>query len=236
MTVDKSGERVRTMFAEISANYDRMNHLLSLNVDRYWRWRTVRLVPPRGAAPILDLCTGTGDLAFTYFRAGRGRVPVVGVDFCRPMLEGARRKQQRASLGDALSFVEADAQQLPFDGNCFQIVTVAFGLRNVAQTDRALREMVRVCQPGGRVAVLEFSLPEREPVRSLYGWYFRHVLPRLGQWLARNNQGAYNYLPSSVGQFPAGAALAEQMRQAGLTQVIFTPLTLGIATLYVGSK
>ncbi|MFM9114570.1 MAG: class I SAM-dependent methyltransferase, partial [Planctomycetota bacterium] len=133
-TVDKSGLRVRRMFSEIAPNYDRMNHLLSMQVDRYWRWRTVRQVPPRGEAPILDLCTGTGDLALAYFRAADGRVPVVGADFCPEMLSFAEKKRIASGLSDSLTFQEADAQNLPFPDNHFQIVSVAFGLRNVADT------------------------------------------------------------------------------------------------------
>lgn len=234
--VDKSGERVQQMFGQIADRYDRMNHLLSMNIDRYWRWRCLRLVPPQGHEPILDVCTGTGDLALAYRRATRGQVPIVATDFCDPMLEKGREKAARWGFGEEISFVQADTQQLPFPENRFQIVTVAFGLRNVADTDRGLREMVRVCRPGGRVAVLEFSLPAWEPWRSLYGWYFRNVLPRLGQWLARNEQQAYDYLPASVGQFPMGQALADRMVMAGLNSVKYHSLTGGIATLYVGVK
>ncbi len=234
--VDKSGERVQQMFGQIADRYDRMNHLLSMNIDRYWRWRCLRLVPPQGHEPILDVCTGTGDLALAYRRATRGQVPIVATDFCDPMLEKGREKAARWGFGEEISFVQADTQQLPFPENRFQIVTVAFGLRNVADTDRGLREMVRVCRPGGRVAVLEFSLPAWEPWRSLYGWYFRNVLPRLGQWLSRNEQQAYDYLPASVGQFPMGQALADRMVMAGLNSVKYHSLTGGIATLYVGVK
>ena len=126
--------------------------------------------------------------------------------------------------------------RLPFEDNGFQIVCVAFGLRNVSDTDRGLREMVRVCEPGGKVAVLEFSMPRWQPFRGIYAWYFRRVLPAVGQWLARNRQDAYNYLPASVLEFPDGEALADRMRQAGLSSVQYYPLTLGIATLYVGQK
>lgn len=237
MIVDKSGERVRRMFGEIAPKYDRMNHLLSMNVDKYWRWRTVRIVRPTGDAPILDVCTGTGDLAFAFSRASGGEAPVVGADFCPEMLRIAeQKKRQRRLDDDRLRFVEADTQRLPFDDDHFQIVSVAFGLRNVADTDRGLSEMTRVCRPGGKVAVLEFSMPRWQPFRGLYGWYFRNVLPRVGQWLARNNESAYEYLPSSVGEFPMGEELAQRMRDAGLGTVRYYPFTLGVATLYVGEK
>lgn len=236
MAVDKSEARVRRMFGEIAPRYDLLNHLLSLNVDRYWRRRAVRYAPPNGSGPILDLCTGTGDLALAYDRASGRQVPIVAADFCHEMLVLGDEKGRRAGAAQRVRFIEADAQRLPFADDHFQLVTVAFGLRNVTDTDQGLREMVRVCRPGGRVAVLEFSMPTRQPLRSLYGWYFRQVLPRVGQWLARNRQSAYNYLPASVSEFPSGEALAERMRAAGLGAVEFHPLTFGVATLYLGTK
>jgi demethylmenaquinone methyltransferase/2-methoxy-6-polyprenyl-1,4-benzoquinol methylase len=234
-TVDKSGARVRQMFGEIAGRYDLLNHLLSMNVDRYWRWRTVRAVPPTGDGPILDVCTGTGDLALAYYRAAGGKLKITGTDFCHPMLVIGAQKGDRWAKGE-IEFLEADTQKLPFSDDTFQIVSVAFGLRNVSDTDQGLREMTRVCRPGGRVAVLEFSMPRWQPFRGIYGWYFRNVLPWLGQWLARNRQGAYNYLPASVMQFPEGEALVRRMEAAGLKQVTYRSLSFGIATLYVGVK
>lgn len=224
------------MFGQIAPRYDRMNHLLSWQVDRYWRWQTVRKVPARNGAPILDLCTGTGDLALAYSKASGGRVPIIAADFCHPMLAEGRRKAEKAGRSNHLTFVEADAQQLPFPDDHFQIVCCAFGLRNVTDTNRGLQEMTRVCQPGGKVAVLEFSLPRWRPWRAVYGWYFRNILPRIGQALARNEEDAYDYLPSSVSEFPSGEALAERMRACGLHDVKFFPMTMGVATLYVGTK
>ncbi len=234
--VDKSNQRVQEMFGEIASNYDRMNHLLSMNVDRYWRWRTVRMVKPLATEPILDVCTGTGDLALAFYRKTGGKAPVVGADFCPEMLEIGEQKKERAGINGQLRFVEADTQELPFEDDYFQVVAVAFGLRNVADTDRGLREMTRVCRPGGKVAVLEFSTPTWQPMKAFYGFYFRNILPRIGQLLARNDANAYSYLPDSVGEFPAGKALAEKMRDAGLSEVNYHPLTFGIATLYVGVK
>ena len=141
-------------------------------------------------------------------------------------------------LGDHrdLEFLEADSQHLPFADDTFGCVTVAFGLRNVSDTDRGLQEMIRVCTPGGQVSVLEFSQPRLFGLRQIYAFYFSHVLPRVGQWFARNDKSAYKYLPESVGQFPCGQALADRMTQNGLTDVRFTPLTFGVATIYEGTK
>jgi demethylmenaquinone methyltransferase/2-methoxy-6-polyprenyl-1,4-benzoquinol methylase len=241
MPVDKSSDRVRRMFGQIAGRYDFLNHLLSLNIDRYWRRRTVRLVPPQPHVdtrplPILDVCTGTGDLALAYDRAAKGKTPIIAADFCREMLAIGREKAHRAGADGHITFVEADAQYLPLPSDAFQIVCVAFGLRNVADTDRGLAEMTRVCAPGGRVAVLEFSSPTKQPFKTVYGWYFRRVLPRIGRFFERQSGDAYEYLPNSVGEFPQGEALLERMRAAGLGELRSYPLTLGVVTLYVGTK
>jgi demethylmenaquinone methyltransferase/2-methoxy-6-polyprenyl-1,4-benzoquinol methylase len=204
-------------------------------VDYYWRWRSVRAAPPDGDAANLDVCTGTGDLARAYARAA-GDADVIGADFTHEMLVRADAKQQQANRSDAVCFVEADTQHLPFADNQFQIVCVAFGLRNVADTRAGLREMLRVCRPGGRVVVLEFSTPRNRLFGAAYRWYFRHVLPRIGQLIARNRESAYSYLPQSVSEFPDGERLAKIMQECGLSAVKHRPLTFGIATLYIGRK
>ena len=239
--LDKSEKRIRQMFGEISQRYDFLNHFLSGGTDWYWRWRTVRAAAPRGDAPILDVCTGTGDLALAYWKKVRGKAPVVGADFTQEMLVIADKKAAKSQAtatanGVPLVFLQADAQRLPFADEQFQIVSVAFGLRNVTDTSLGLVEMIRVCRPRGRVVVLEFSLPGNRVLRGLYTWYFRNVLPRIGQLLARNSQEAYAYLPASVGEFPYGEKLASLMRACGLRRVTYTPLTFGIATLYIGEK
>jgi demethylmenaquinone methyltransferase/2-methoxy-6-polyprenyl-1,4-benzoquinol methylase len=239
--LDKRETRIRTMFGNIARRYDLLNHLLSLNIDRYWRWRTTRLAPPNldgpgTVTPILDVCTGTGDLALAYDRAANRRVPIVGTDFCLPMLLPARDKTQRRRAADRIRYIEADTQRLPFPDDTFQLTTVAFGLRNVTDTERGLAEMVRVTQPGGRVAILEFSRPRHWLFGRLYRFYFRRILPCVGQVISRSRDNAYNYLPASVMEFPDGEALAEKLRGHGLTDVRWYPLTFGIATLYVGTK
>jgi demethylmenaquinone methyltransferase/2-methoxy-6-polyprenyl-1,4-benzoquinol methylase len=224
------------MFGRIAGRYDFLNHLLSLGVDHYWRWRTVRLVPPAGPLPILDVCTGTGDLALAYDRAADQKTQIVAGDFCQEMLEIGRAKALKIGADSRIEFIEADAQALPVPSDAFQIVCVAFGLRNVADTDRGLSEMARACAPGGHVAVLEFSTPTWQPFKAIYGWYFRNVLPRIGRLFARESGDAYEYLPTSVREFPQGEALADRMRAAGLAQIRRYPLTFGVATLYVGKK
>jgi demethylmenaquinone methyltransferase/2-methoxy-6-polyprenyl-1,4-benzoquinol methylase len=224
------------MFGRIAPRYDLLNHLLSLNIDKYWRWRTTRLVPVEGRGPILDLCTGTGDLALAYDRAAAAQVAIVGADFCHEMLLPAVKKTDRRGASTRIRYLEADAQRLPFADDTFQIVSVAFGLRNVTDTDRGLAEMVRVTQPGGRVAILEFSRPQHWLFGRMYRFYFRRLLPWIGQMVSHSQDNAYHYLPASVMEFPDGAALGERLRVHGLTEVRWYPFTFGIATLYVGTK
>jgi demethylmenaquinone methyltransferase/2-methoxy-6-polyprenyl-1,4-benzoquinol methylase len=234
--LDKREARIRRMFGQVAPRYDLLNRLLSLNIDKYWRWRTTRLVPPVGHAPILDLCTGTGDLALAYDRAAGGQVSIVGADFCHEMLIRATDKTRKRGREDRIRYIEADAQQLPLPSDRFQIASVAFGLRNVTNTDRGLAEMVRVTRPGGRVAILEFSQPRHWLFGRMYRFYFTHILPRVGQAISRSEDNAYRYLPASVQEFPNGDALAQRLRDHGLKDVHFHPFTFGIATLYVGTK
>ncbi len=235
-SVDKSGQNVRDMFAQIAPRYDLMNHVLSLGIDIRWRRRVLKQLRLERDLPILDCCTGTGDLALMLAAAVQGRVPVVGSDFCAPMLERARAKHAKHHGQLPVEFIEADSQYLPFDDGAFQAVTVAFGLRNVQDTDRGIREMLRVCAAGGQVAVLEFSQPTLPGFKQIYQAYFKHVLPRVGQFFAKNDKSAYEYLPNSVVEFPSGEALATRMRTAGLKNVQVLPLTFGVASLYIGDR
>ncbi len=224
------------MFSNIAPTYDLLNHLLSLNIDRYWRRRTTVLVPPSADARILDLCTGTGDLALAYDRAANETATIVGADFSHEMLVRAVRKTERRRAAQRIAYVEADAQRLPFPNDMFDITTVAFGLRNVTDTNRGIAEMVRVTRSGGKVAILEFSRPRHWLFGRLYRFYFRRLLPLVGQIVSRSKDNAYGYLPASVLEFPDGEALAERLRQQGLVDVRWIPFTFGIATLYIGMK
>jgi demethylmenaquinone methyltransferase/2-methoxy-6-polyprenyl-1,4-benzoquinol methylase len=224
------------MFGSIAHRYDFLNHLLSLNIDKRWRAATTRLVPPIPGVPVLDCCTGTADLALAYDRAAAGQSPVLGSDFCRPMLEIGWKKVQKAAASSRIRLLEADTQRLPWPADTFGVVSVAFGLRNVADTRRGLEEMIRVARPGGRVAILEFSRPRNRVLSGLYLTFFRHVLPKVGQALAPNVDQAYDYLPTSVLQFPEGEAMLALMRERGLADCRQHRLTFGVATLYVGTK
>ena len=232
--VDKSGAKVRGMFAEIAPRYDFVNRLLSGGIDVWWRHVTVSRAPPPSAGAILDCCTGTGDLALAYAAQAGPGVRIVASDFCRPMLDRGAEKSARA--GRAIEWIEADAMALPFPDRSFDLVTVAFGLRNIADTARGLAEMARVLVPGGRLAILEFSLPANRLVRGFYLWYFRRILPLVGNAVARNASDAYTYLNKSVEEFPSGDALAALVRAAGFDRVEQVPLTFGIATLTIATR
>jgi demethylmenaquinone methyltransferase/2-methoxy-6-polyprenyl-1,4-benzoquinol methylase len=225
------------MFAEIAPRYDLLNHVLSLNIDRYWRSQTLKRLALRPGESVLDVCTGTGDLALAAARNLGPNAEVVGTDFCSEMLDIARSKQSRGLAGHTrLRFIEADTTQLPFEDRSFDAVTVAFGIRNVVDTDRGLQEMIRVCRPGGQVAILEFSKPSWPILKQGYGFYFRYVLPRIGNSIARNQSDAYRYLPESVVEFPSGKQFAQLMIRNGLQEVRCVPMTLGVVTLYLGRR
>lgn len=235
--VDKSGDRVRRMFAEIAPRYDLLNHVLSLNIDRYWRWRTLKQLNLQPGTPFLDVCTGTGDLAIAASKSLGSATEVIGSDFCAEMLEFARKKQSKlAEPRPNLQFVEADTMKLPFADGLFQAVSVAFGLRNVADTKAGLLEMKRVCRDGGTVAILEFSKPSLPGLKQLYEFYFKSVLPKIGNSVAKNSSEAYQYLPQSVSEFPSGEQLASLLREVGLKNVLWRPMTFGVVTLYSGIK
>ena len=198
-SVDKSSDRVRLMFAQIAGKYDLLNHLLSLNIDKSWRTATVRHVGPVQSGPILDLCTGTGDLAFA-FRQTNPQVEIVGADFCTEMLDVAKDKLAQRSVRE-IDFVEASAMQLPFPQGHFEVVSVAFGIRNVEDTDQGLREIVRVCRPGGQVAILEFSKPSIWPLNHLYPT-FDFYFPALGNCWRRTTNPPTSIYPAVCAPFP----------------------------------
>jgi demethylmenaquinone methyltransferase/2-methoxy-6-polyprenyl-1,4-benzoquinol methylase len=222
---------VQQMFSEIAPRYDFLNRVLSAGVDRVWRLAAVKAALEIRPARILDLATGTGDIALLLKKVAP-EVEVIGGDFALPMLELARQKAQRAGL--AISFVEADALQLPFPDGHFDAVTIAFGFRNFADYKKALAELYRVLAPGGRLCILEFPPPPRGGLGALYRFYFTRILPLIGG-LISGNASAYRYLPDSVERFPDPPTLATMMALAGFN-TRYQLFTGGITALHIGDK
>lgn len=223
------------MFARVAGRYDLLNHLLSFNLDRYWRRQTVgrvRELLARPDARVLDICCGTGDLTLALAAAAGGK-PVFGSDFCHPMLVEARRKTR--SRGACCALFEADALRLPVASGSLDLITVAFGLRNFVNYQDGLREMCRVLKPGGAAAILEFSQPPNRAFAALYGFYSLRVLPAIGG-IVSGSRAAYQYLPESVRKFPGAEALADRMREAGFAEVSYQRMTGGIVALHVGVR
>lgn len=221
------------MFANISARYDLLNHLLSGSLDKRWRQRVARRLAKivNADGVVLDVACGTGDLSFALFEAIGART--IGTDFCRPMLEVAQRKASKQ--GTPVPFVEGDALHLPFQSDWFDGVTIAFGLRNLASFEGGLKELFRVTKPGGGVVVLEFSRPTIPGFRSLFQFYFHRVLPLLGGAVS-GSKSAYEYLPDSVRRFPDQDDLAALMRKVGFEGVEYSNLTGGVAAIHFGKK
>lgn len=228
------GRGIRDMFDAIAPRYDLLNRLLSFGIDRRWRRHAVGLlaVPPGGR--VLDVATGTGDVALEIAARTPASVQIVGADFTQGMLLQGLVKIARSPHAGRVHLVNAPCEALPHPDAVFDGVTIAFGIRNVVDREAGLREMQRVLRPGGRVVILEFSTPSNRFFGALYDFYFRRVLPRVGGLLSRRS--AYQYLPDSVLAFPARATFEEMMQNAGFSAVSHRDLTFGIATLYIGSK
>ena len=222
------------MFDAIAGRYDFLNHLLSAGLDRRWRARAMREARLAPGARVLDLCTGTADLAIAAIDAAPG-ARVVGVDFSGNMLRLGLDKLRRRALDRRVSLVRGDATTIPVRDAWADAASIGFGIRNVAHPESALAELARVLKPGGRLVILEFGEPVVPGVRGLYNWYFRAVLPRLGQ-LVSKHQSAYSYLPASVGAFPPPAEFAATISSHGFRDVQAVPLTLGIVYLYAATR
>ena len=235
MVVDKSPDRISGMFDAIAPRYDLLNTVLSGGLDRYWRRRAIRALGLSGSEVLVDVCTGTADVAIAAARARHGAAKVLGVDFSGAMLAHGIEKTRGADLASRIQLIRGDAMNLPVRSESADGVTIAFGIRNVANPDVACAELRRVLRPGGRLAILEFGLPVVPAVRPLYLWYFRHVLPRIGRAVSRHD-AAYSYLPESVGAFPWGEAFASLLRGARFNNVRSRPLTLGIVYLYTAER
>jgi demethylmenaquinone methyltransferase/2-methoxy-6-polyprenyl-1,4-benzoquinol methylase len=233
--LSKSPDRIAGMFDAIAGKYDFLNHLLSAGIDRRWRKQAIRELALTGSERVLDLCTGTGDLAIAAMEARPGAARVVGVDFAAAMLQVGISKLRERRLDRSAALVRGDATCIPVATGSVDAVTVAFGIRNVDNTALACAEIFRTLAPGGRLAVLEFAMPTTPLVREAYRWYFSRVLPRIGRVVSRHN-AAYTYLPASVGAFATPDEFARILRQQGFADVNARPLTFGIVYLYTAVK
>ncbi len=228
---DKTPDRIAGMFDAIAPRYDLLNHLLSAGIDRRWRIRAIRTLQLTGHETLVDVATGTADVAL----AAAGAARVIGVDFAGAMLALGWQKVKRAGQQHRITLVRGDALRLPIADGTADAVTIAFGIRNVQSPEVGCAEMARVLRPGGRLAILEFGMPRVPGVRALYEWYFNRVLPFIGRQISGHG-GAYSYLPASVGSFPPPSQFVTVLRQAGFTDVRAVPLTFGVVYLYTAVK
>jgi demethylmenaquinone methyltransferase/2-methoxy-6-polyprenyl-1,4-benzoquinol methylase len=233
--LSKSPERIAGMFDAIAGQYDALNHLLSAGLDRRWRRRAVRSLRLAGGERLLDLCAGTADLAIAAAGARPAPSRVLGVDFAAAMLQVGAAKLRRRGLEPRVTLVRGDATSLPLAARSVDAITIGFGIRNVEDVERACAEMSRVLRPGGRLAILEFAIPTAPVFRQLYLWYFNRVLPRIGRAVSRH-QGAYGYLPASVGAFASPEDFVRILARHQFTEISAVPLTLGIVYLYTGVR
>lgn len=226
-------EQVADMFNNISRKYDLLNHVLSMGIDILWRKRAVRMLKPYTPRIILDIASGTGDFALETSRIKPDKI--YGVDISEGMLEVGRKKVEARNLGHMIEMQLGDSENLHFEDNYFDAVTVAFGVRNYENLKLGLSEMFRVMKPGGHVVIIEFSQPTAFPVKQLYNFYSRAILPRIGKMISKD-KAAYEYLPESVSVFPYGQQFLDIMNEVGFTETKSIPLTLGISSIYWGSK
>lgn len=220
------------LFNDIAPHYDRLNHLLSFHIDKVWRKKAVKQLD-KNIRKVLDVACGTGDLAITAVKKG---IPeVYGIDISEKMLEIGNEKVKKSGLQDRIHLQKGDSANICFDDDTFDAATVAFGVRNFEHLEKGLEEMNRVLKKDGKVVILEFSMPSSFPVKQLYAFYFRRVLPALAGILSKNRK-AYEYLPDSVARFPQGEDFLGIMRKCGYHNVSVKSLTFGIASIYTGFK
>ncbi|WP_417591322.1 bifunctional demethylmenaquinone methyltransferase/2-methoxy-6-polyprenyl-1,4-benzoquinol methylase UbiE [Owenweeksia hongkongensis] len=226
-------EQVAQMFDSISQRYDFLNHMLSMNIDKGWRKKVVKIAAAEGPKQILDVATGTGDLAIALTKAKPDSI--MGIDISNGMLEVGRKKIKEKGLTQIITLQQADSEDLPFEDNTFDIVTVAFGVRNFENLEKGMSEIRRVLKPGGKALVLEFSQPTGFPFKQVYKFYFKNILPTLGKAISKD-ASAYTYLPESVNAFPYGQKFVDVLENVGFTQNKFQPVTFGVATIYEAVK
>lgn len=226
-------EQVRNMFDSIAGRYDFLNHFLSLGIDKLWRKRIVKKIAAHQPKSVLDVATGTGDLAIALSK--RIDCPITGIDISSGMLEIGKTKLIQKKLDQQIKMELADSEQIPFPEQSFDAVMVAFGVRNFGDLHQGLLEMNRVLTNGGMLAVLEFSLPRRFPIKQLYNFYFKNILPTVGRWVSKDKH-AYTYLPDSVGKFPDGDDFLEELKKVGFENRAEKRLSFGIASIYTAYK
>lgn len=229
-----SASPIAAMFDRISPKYDRLNHLLSFNIDKVWRRKTARAVAKKYPTSILDLATGTADLAIALAKRNP-QAHIMGMDISEKMLDIGKEKVRKQGLESQIDLRPGDAASLSFDDNSFDAVTVAFGVRNFESRDKGLAEIQRVLKPDGQAFILEFSMPERFPMKQLYRFYFKHILPKIGKHISKD-PGAYTYLPQSVEAFPKPDEFLRILGNNGLKSGSARRFSFGIATLYIASK
>lgn len=232
--LSEKGEQIRQMFGAIAPRYDFLNRLLSLGIDRRWRKKAVRLLKYSSGSRILDVATGTGDVALEIARTTPDSVRITGADFCSEMVELGKIKVAASKYAKRIDFTVAPCEDLPFPDNTFDSITIAFGIRNVVDRKLGLAEMWRVLKPGGRMIILEFSTPRSALFRQIYYFYFKQLLPVIGGLFSKYN--AYKYLPDSVIEFPSQHEFVKMIADAGFRTPHLHELTFGIASIYVGDK
>jgi demethylmenaquinone methyltransferase/2-methoxy-6-polyprenyl-1,4-benzoquinol methylase len=229
-----SASPIAAMFDRISSKYDALNHLLSFNIDKVWRRKTAKAVAKHHPQTILDLATGTADLAIAIAEHNP-QAHIIGMDISEKMLEIGKEKVAKKGLANAIELRIGDATSLPFKDNTFDAVTVAFGVRNFEDLEKGLSEIHRVLKPNGEAFILEFSMPERFPIKQLYWFYFKHLLPRIGKTVSKD-ANAYDYLPTSVERFPKPNVFLHMLGQLRFTNAHAKPMSFGIVTLYTTDK
>ncbi len=226
-------EQVAQMFNQISGRYDFLNHFLSLNIDKRWRRKAIDELKSLAPKRILDVATGTGDLAIASLVLNP--IEIIGIDISTGMLGVGRKKMKALGKSDIIKMLDGDSEKILFEDNYFDAITVGFGVRNFENLDKGLSEMFRVLKPGGKAVVLEFSKPTHFPIKQLYNFYFQTILPFWGRFISRNNF-AYTYLPESVKAFPDGDNFIKRLEKAGFSKPTQKKLTFGICSLYTGIK